>query len=214
MRGFHNFFLLFRDYCISVRYVLYYMGRWFITPSTKIEALLPRDGTIVDIGCGEGILDNLLALRAPNRRVIGFDLNARRVQVAESIKKKRAIPNVEFFVADALTHDWGDAAAVVMIDVLHHIPDLHEQEKVVMRVSERLDSGAQFIVREPGLEDQVKARLAYWGDVHLLYRGDVIIFRKKSEWKALFEKAGFEVTIYNTNHLSPLSSYLFVCKKR
>src|SRR3989344_3547087 len=112
MRGLHNFFLLFRDYCISIRYTLYYTGRWFITPSTKIESLLPREGTIIDIGCGEGILDNLLALRAPNRRVIGFDLNARRVRVAESIKKKRGIPNVEFFVADALTHDWGGATAV------------------------------------------------------------------------------------------------------
>ena len=61
-----------------------------------IEAHVPTEGTILDLGCGHGVLANYLALRSPRRRVLGFDLSEHRIAIARSV----ALPNAEFHCQD------------------------------------------------------------------------------------------------------------------
>ena len=212
IRSIQNFLHLFPSYCISFRDAAYFIGRWLITPLSFIERLLPKEGTIVDIGCGEGMLANLIAIGSSRRRVIGFDLDKKRIAVAEEAAKKR-ITNVKFSVSDALNYNFDGITGVTLIDVLHHIPDPKKQEKIIRIISDKSNKGTMLIVREPCFNQVLKGRFTYLVD-KLLYRGDIINFRKAEEWKILLEGNNFSVTIYNTNRLSPISSYVFVAQKQ
>jgi len=58
---------------------------------------LPQNGVIVDLGCGYGLISNLLAFEL-ERLVIGVELSAPRIAAAlQSIKDRR---NIEFYAAD------------------------------------------------------------------------------------------------------------------
>src|SRR5947209_18095343 len=49
-----------------------------------LNSYLAADGTVVDIGCGYGVLANQLALGHEGRSVLGIDSDPRRIGVARS----------------------------------------------------------------------------------------------------------------------------------
>ena len=103
--------------------------------SLAIEKLLPRDLTLVDVGCGTGSLTFELARFA--RKVIGVDLSNEMLRRARAVAKEREVRNVEFRQGDALklpldSHSV-DAAFCVM--VLHFLPDPQRAVEELCRVT-------------------------------------------------------------------------------
>jgi SAM-dependent methyltransferase len=94
--------------------------RWTGTPFAAVARHLPRAGTILDLGCGFGMFAALLALESPARRVVGLDVDAGRVALANELFGD---------LATFRRHDFADPAALpsadaaVFYDVLHHLPD-------------------------------------------------------------------------------------------
>jgi len=103
--------------------------------SLAIEKLLPRDLTLVDVGCGTGSLTFELARFA--RTVIGVDLSNEMLRRARAVAKERAVRNVEFRHGDALKLPLDsrsvDAAFCVM--VLHFLPDPQHAVEELCRVT-------------------------------------------------------------------------------
>jgi len=211
-----NFFALLPLYWFDVRTVLYFCARWFITSHTLIETILPRRGIIIDLGCGEGMLANLLALRAPARTVIGFDFDERRLAKARRAALRGKITNATFHIADALTYPLSDdIEAIVVYDVLHHISERADQEFLIKRIANKLLPGRFLIIREPVNDDRIKGPLNSIADRYLFYPGTAIAMRTVAEWTRLLKKNGFSVTaVRRTNHLSPFSARLLVAQKR
>src|SRR5579872_7082734 len=65
-----------------------------LLPAESINAHLPADGIIADVGCGYGVLANTLALVDARREVIGIDAHRARIDVARSTVGKRK--NIRF----------------------------------------------------------------------------------------------------------------------
>ena len=107
-------------------------------PSSHSLALA-ADGTIVDLGCGHGVLANYLALRSPGRRVLGFDLDEHRVAVAQSI----GLPNAEFHCQDLFEAEPTRCDVMVVADVLHHLESREAGEELLARCCERLPADGQ-----------------------------------------------------------------------
>lgn len=86
-------------------------------------------GTILDVGCGDGSIDRLLAEASPKRSITGVDLEAHeqwKIKKPKNLTFKAA--SIEKLPFKEKTFD------IVMIkDVLHHLPDpeaaLHEIAK-------------------------------------------------------------------------------------
>ncbi len=85
------------------------------------RALPPRIGSLLDVGCGGGLLCRFLAPRCG--RVLGIDLSPGMVEQA---RRQTAPPHVEFAVADFLDADLplGSFDAIVSVAALHHM-ELH-----------------------------------------------------------------------------------------
>ncbi len=66
----------------------------------SFSALELSPGAILDIGCGSGVLACFVALRHPERRVVGIDINAASLACARGLAAELAVDNVEFIQGD------------------------------------------------------------------------------------------------------------------
>ena len=86
---------------------------------TALALLDERHRTVLDVGCGTGLMSTMLA--AQGRRVVGVDLSAAMIARA----KRHSGSSVTFLEADAesLPIATGSFDAVVNLISLHHYPD-------------------------------------------------------------------------------------------
>ena len=96
---------------------------------------LPKNATILDIGCGLGDTTLMLNERFPNSTITGLDGDASLIEAAIE-EKKMLHANLDFVCADALHLPFDDNSFdfVFCRYILHHIPDamaaLHEMKRV------------------------------------------------------------------------------------
>ncbi|ARV57585.1 hypothetical protein BZZ01_02120 [Nostocales cyanobacterium HT-58-2] len=86
----------------------------------QLEHYVPREGKILDIGCGHGVLSNLLAITSPQRQVLGIDIDAKKIAAAQRTIGERG--NIEFEVGDAAFLPNHSFQAVTIADVMYLIP--------------------------------------------------------------------------------------------
>src|SRR5688572_2964589 len=79
---------------------LFVHGRAFLSDLAFVERYVPRHGFIVDIGCGHGLFANVLAEASDARRVLGVDVDERKIAVARATAEGRAA--LRFEVGDAI----------------------------------------------------------------------------------------------------------------
>jgi SAM-dependent methyltransferase len=91
--------------------------------------------SIVDVGCGEGVLTEQWADRTPGR-VVGIDLDDPKLR-AEWEQRER--PNLEFHPGDGHTLPFGDGEfeAATAMEVLEHVPDPASVLSEMARVASR-----------------------------------------------------------------------------
>src|SRR5690242_3603491 len=99
---------------------LHMLIRWRICPLQAIAAYVPEQGVIVDLGCGQGLFAQLLTREASHRTVIGIDLDAHKVAVAQQLVA--ALPNLQFLVGDVTVVDLPPVQAITILDVFYLIP--------------------------------------------------------------------------------------------
>jgi 2-polyprenyl-3-methyl-5-hydroxy-6-metoxy-1,4-benzoquinol methylase len=78
--------------------------------------------SILDVGCGEGVLTHQWAERLGEKRIVGIDLDDPKLK-AEWVKRKR--PNMELRVEEATSLSFGDGEfdMSTAIEVLEHVPE-------------------------------------------------------------------------------------------
>jgi len=168
---------------------------------------LPDNGTVVDIGCGYGLLLNFLATSRPNCSFIGADLDKRRIDVASKTIKKR--DNVAFLLGDARNLDFPDCRAAIMVDFLHHI-DLKDQITVLKRVYSFLNEGGVLIIAEIDPTSE-PLKTSFIVD-YILYRANKSRFRTPFEWNKVLKRIGFRVETIR-KHIPLFARVMYVCYK-
>jgi 2-polyprenyl-3-methyl-5-hydroxy-6-metoxy-1,4-benzoquinol methylase len=118
--------------------------------------------SILDVGCGEGVLTEQWADKVGDGRIVGIDLDDPKLR-AEWDKRRRA--NLEYRAEDATNLSFGDdefdlAAA---IEVLEHVPDPERTVSEMARVAK--DWLLVSVPREPLWRALNMARGAYLKDL-------------------------------------------------
>jgi 1-acyl-sn-glycerol-3-phosphate acyltransferase len=117
---------------------------------TPIEKLVPREGNILDIGCGYGFLAYILSWTSENRTVYGLDYDEEKIEVAKQNFSKTA--NMHFISGDAMTFpDHIKYECILIMDVLHYLlPE--KQLDLLQKCQGALTENGKLIVRD-GLKD-------------------------------------------------------------
>jgi SAM-dependent methyltransferase len=194
--------------------------------SREIDALVPRVGRIVDLGCGVGQVSILLAEMSSERTVIGLDSNwqrvasARQAAAAAGLAGTDAAPGrVRFLVSDVRAAPLARAACVLAIDVLHSLP-LPDQDALIRRAALALEPGGRLIVREVdraarprwryalvALEEHL-AKAVGWG------RGPGLWFRPAAELHDCMQACGLDVQVRPMWGRTPFANVLLSGTRR
>jgi SAM-dependent methyltransferase len=115
--------------------------------------------SLLDIGCGEGVLTQQWAQRLGGRRVVGIDLDDPALHAEW---RQRSAPNLEYRVMRAENLPFADDEfdLVTAIEVLEHVPDPEHTLAEMARCAQR--HLLVSVPREPLWRGLNMARGAYW----------------------------------------------------
>ena len=109
------------------------------------ESLLPKKGTITDVGCGYGFLPYMLSFMSEDRIVIGTDYDEEKIAVANTNFSKNK--NISFFAADATEVALPASDAFILSDILHYLP-MAEQEKLIVKCINTVNANGMILIRD------------------------------------------------------------------
>lgn len=189
--------------------------RFWFGPVLEIDKLTPKKGLILDMGSGEGILANYLALSSASRKIIGVELNKNRIKEAT-----KGIKNIKFIKGSALTTKLPKADAVVVSHVFHHLGSRKKQEELIEKIYKTLKPKGKIIIAEVDREFSLRYLFGYIVDIILVpiffekkFIDLKIYHRGKNEWKKLLEEKGFKIN-YQKNTVDRIyPEVLFVASK-
>jgi 2-polyprenyl-3-methyl-5-hydroxy-6-metoxy-1,4-benzoquinol methylase len=118
--------------------------------------------SLLDVGCGEGVLVHRWAQSLPGRRVVGIDLEEESIQAGWS---QRRAPNLEYrtMPAEDLPFAADEFDLATAIEVLEHVPDPEHTLAEMARCAER--HLLVSVPREPLWRMLNMARGAYLGQL-------------------------------------------------
>jgi 2-polyprenyl-3-methyl-5-hydroxy-6-metoxy-1,4-benzoquinol methylase len=123
---------------------------------------LAAPSSLLDVGCGEGVLVHGWAQQLPDARVVGIDLEEESIQAGWA---ERQAPNLEYRVMEASNLPFADGEfdLACAIEVLEHVPDpQHTVSEMARCASSHL---LVSVPREPLWRMLNMARGAYWPDL-------------------------------------------------
>jgi SAM-dependent methyltransferase len=109
----------------------------------KLDAEIPFDADVIDVGCGTGQLACLLGLKG--RRVVGVDYSQHSLDLAQTLRDKFRLENVRFQRENILELSLPDASFdyVFCNGVLHHTSDPYGGFRHLVRIAR---PGAYIVV--------------------------------------------------------------------
>jgi 2-polyprenyl-3-methyl-5-hydroxy-6-metoxy-1,4-benzoquinol methylase len=186
--------------------------KMIILPFEDVAANLPKQGRILDMGCGFGYVANYLSLESQKRVIIGNDPAEERIAVAKRTVGDRR--NIEFHAVDSRTIAESDFDGAYVTDVLHHVP-YDQQQEIIDDLYRKLKPGGTLVVRETDVRPAVRYYVFnLWLELLINIGRESARFRKREEWAAMFRSAGFTIenVIFNTWWF-PYTTCMFVCRK-
>jgi 1-acyl-sn-glycerol-3-phosphate acyltransferase len=135
---------------------------WYCRIKTRLEnnyerlhQLLPKEGLILDLGCGYGFAAYMLHWSAPQRRFLGLDYDEEKISVAQALHLRDE--QVQFQQADLRSFELPVANAMILSDVLHYLMPA-DQESLLNRCVASLEPGGMIILRDGVVELEKRQR--------------------------------------------------------
>ena len=169
-------------------------------------------GTVVDLGCGFGMALCDTAFDENGRRLVGCDLNARRIAVA---RQALSSLNAEVSVQDVRHFELPSAGLILILDVLQYLP-AEEQLALLKRCCSALDPQGRLIFRAHDLDRGLWSTITLALD-YLLFTyertGTRPLILSAPQYQRALEDAGMQVETRRFRNRLPLAHILFIAKK-
>ncbi|MCX6244205.1 MAG: methyltransferase domain-containing protein [Bacteroidetes bacterium] len=184
---------------------------WYLRVKLRIEnyyqpynELLPREGEILDLGCGYGFMSYMLSLTSPLRKITGVDYDAEKIRVALNGYLKN--DNLEFICDDITKYSFSSKDAIVLSDVLHYLPE-EKQEALLNRCIDNLRPGGMILIREADsdvMKEHRRTKLTELLSTQIVgfnkTAGDLkeLHFTSRENIRSIVEQRGLKVEVVHT----------------
>ena len=109
------------------------------------DRLLPREGLIIDLGCGYGALSYMISMLSNKRQIIGVDYDQQKIALAQNCFAKN--DSINFVNTDLRNYDVPVADGYIISDVLHYV-DYESQRMIIEKCIQKLNKGGKLIIRD------------------------------------------------------------------
>lgn len=131
-----------------------------MAPLRSVTARLPREGTILDWGCGHGLVSLLAAEEHEGRHVVGVDIDAGKLEDARRAAEGTPFAHrVTFRPIEPGELPTGLWDAVVMVDMLYLLAP-EAQQQLLEAAADCLAPGGVLVVKDIDSRPRPKAWLA------------------------------------------------------
>lgn len=120
--------------------------RWASCPFRAVAAELPESGSILEVGCGHGLLSVHLALTSAGRKVTGIDVDREKLDAATAAADRAGLAATFEAVEGAALPD-GPWDGIAIVDVLYLL-SAHDQRALLRSCADRLAPGGVLAVKE------------------------------------------------------------------
>lgn len=144
-----------RFYREKLLYNYIYKGpvlEWYLRIKIRLEKdyqvfhdLLPKQGRILDLGCGYGFMSYILHFAAPGRDITGFDFDEEKIAVANHCFSRDE--EILFLKADINEIHSGPADAIILSDVLHYLRPA-QQQALIQKCMDVLNKDGILLIRD------------------------------------------------------------------
>lgn len=126
--------------------------RPYICPFEKLIVHVPRNSTVLDIGCGSGLFLTFLAAAGRCRKGVGVDSSQPAIELAKraaaNLAKSGHNSDVAFLCQDARQElPAGPFDVVSIVDVMHHVPPA-AVDSVIGAAAARLGPGGILVYKD------------------------------------------------------------------
>jgi SAM-dependent methyltransferase len=211
----------------AARFARSKLGRDRVFRHLLEQGLIAPEATVLDIGCGQGLLASLLCAAgdaagsgrwpptwaaAPiGAKVVGFDRSERDIARAASMTTRAAT----FVLGDMRRAAFPPCDVAVFFDTLHYIT-IDEQDDVLGRVRRALRPGGRILLRVGDTSARLRYRVGVWIDrsTSLLRGGGFgcLHGRPLSAWTAALAGLGLDVQSCSMNGRPPFANLLIVAR--
>lgn len=186
--------------------------RPYICPFERLLAHVPAGASVLDVGCGAGLLLALIAHFDPTARGRGFDTSVQAITVARHLARQPQFGTRLQFETLSVTAEWpqGSYDVVSLVDVLHHVPPSAQADVISVALS-RVRRGGLLIykdmVRRPAWQ-------AGWNRMHdLLLARQWINYRNIDEVRAWTSAQGSTPIVEQRVDIGPYGHELLVAQR-
>lgn len=123
--------------------------RPLICPFEPLISALPDDGRVLDVGCGTGTLILAASVAGKVRQALGVDISGHalaQARMAASVLTDYG-SRLTFQQCESPDEIEGQWEAVLMVDVLHHVP-IEKQEIFWKAAALRVSTGGRLIYKD------------------------------------------------------------------
>ncbi len=153
----------------------------------EIAPLLPRAGTVLDVGCGDGLLTSLLATQRPDLRFFGLDV---------LMRTRPGLPACRFD-GRHLPLATASVDAVLFVDVLHHADSAGD----LLAEARRVTRGS-VIIKDHLLDPPLAGpRLKFMDYVGNARHGVALPHRylRRAQWEEAFAAVGLGIAVFTSD---------------
>jgi 2-polyprenyl-3-methyl-5-hydroxy-6-metoxy-1,4-benzoquinol methylase len=144
--------------------------------------------SVIDLGCGIGVVANTIAKERPQATITGVDLKAKNINIANKRFKRG---NLLFVESDILKMEFGGYYdVIIMSNVLEHIYDRVNFLKLIVRLVVNLN---RILVRVPIFERDWRVPLKKELGVDFRLDSTHIVEFTQEEWFEEFRLSGLKV---------------------
>jgi 1-acyl-sn-glycerol-3-phosphate acyltransferase len=116
---------------------------------SKFDSLVPRQGRILDLGCGYGFMSYMLQFTSEGRDLTGVDYDEEKIATANHCFSKN--DRIRFIQSDATQFEIDRYDAILICDMLHYLQP-KEQDTLIEKCMDRLNPGGRLLIREGNTE--------------------------------------------------------------
>ncbi len=190
--------------------------RHLLSPLEALERWVPREGRVLDVGCGHGLFTSYMALRSPARQITGIDPSPAKIDAAR--KTESWLPNVRYLLGEVneLSED-SSFDAITIVDVLYLLPEAGQKE-VMAHCCRLLSDSGTLILKTQDTQPRWRYALTYIQEKVVVGLGATmgdkkLHFMPVVRARKMLKEAGFQVEYYRLPSRIFYPNVAFICRK-